>query len=566
MKKTFIYIAFLLLAVSCSKDEPPYEKAQVATNACNESDITETTAIVSANITKAGVPSYTERGICWSTNSNPTVSNNKQTAIGSGQTGSYSCTITWLTANTTYYAKAYLIQDGATIYGNEISFKTKEETETAQVATNACNDSDITETTAIVSANITKAGVPPYTEKGICWSTHSNPTIYYNTETAAGSDQADSYSCTITGLTENTTYYARAYLIQNGVAIYGNVITLKTKEAGETKIRELLVKLYNDTNGEGWVNKDNWLSDKPINEWYGVHYKPGYLQIALLDNNLIGTIDLSSCTALATLDCSSNLLTSLDVSSCTALTELYCGGNQLTSLNASSCTALAVLDCPNNQLTSLNASGCTALEWLNCHENQLTNLNASGCTALIYLLCENNQLTTLDASNLPALTDLWCNDNQLTSLDVSGCIALAVLKCDNNQLTSLNMNGCTALAYLGCNFNQLTSINVSGLTALTTLYCTNNQLTSLNVSGCTALEWLGCHENQLISINVSGLTALISLYCANNQLTNTALNTVFGILPDRSSTTPGSVYITSNPGSSTCAPSIAEAKGWYVER
>ena len=479
-----ICLAATAMFSACSKDDVTDEKAQVATNACNDSDITQTTATVSANVTKAGVPAYTERGIYWSTHSNPTISDNKQTATGSGQVGSYSCSITGLTANTTYYAKAYVIQNGTAIYANEITFKTKQagETENAQVTTNACNESDITETTAVVYANVSKAGVPSYTERGICWGTHSNPTVNDNKKTATGSGQAGSYSCTITGLTANTTYYAKAYVIQNGTAIYANEINFKTKPTSETEeaqIRALLAKLYNDTKGAGWKTKTNWLSDKPISEWYGITYSSENLEIDLYYNNLIGTIDLSGC------------------------------------------TVLTDLDCDNNQLISLNVSGCTALEELYCSENQLTSLNVSGCTALIKLVCHST------------------------------------------PLISLNVNGCTALTKLYCNRNQLTSLNVSGCTALEELWCENNRLTSVNMSGCTALTHFYGESNQLNSLDVSGCTKLTTLWCNNSLLTATALNTVFGMLPYSYD---GYIVVANNPGSSTCTPSIAEAKGWRVDR
>ena len=34
--------------------------------------------------------------------------------------------------------------------------------------------------------------------------------------------------------------------------------------------RESLVALYNATDGPNWANNDNWFSDKPLSEWYGV--------------------------------------------------------------------------------------------------------------------------------------------------------------------------------------------------------------------------------------------------------------------------------------------------------
>ena len=34
--------------------------------------------------------------------------------------------------------------------------------------------------------------------------------------------------------------------------------------------REMLVALYNATNGPSWDNNEGWLSDEPVGQWYGV--------------------------------------------------------------------------------------------------------------------------------------------------------------------------------------------------------------------------------------------------------------------------------------------------------
>ena len=34
--------------------------------------------------------------------------------------------------------------------------------------------------------------------------------------------------------------------------------------------REALIALFNATDGPNWVNKENWLTDAPLGEWYGV--------------------------------------------------------------------------------------------------------------------------------------------------------------------------------------------------------------------------------------------------------------------------------------------------------
>ena len=42
------------------------------------------------------------------------------------------------------------------------------------------------------------------------------------------------------------------------------------KPAPSPEIRDALVALYNATNGPGWKNNENWLSEAPLDQWYGV--------------------------------------------------------------------------------------------------------------------------------------------------------------------------------------------------------------------------------------------------------------------------------------------------------
>ncbi|HCT35706.1 MAG TPA: hypothetical protein DF292_01560 [Firmicutes bacterium] len=236
------------------------------------------------------------------------------------------------------------------------------------------------------------------------------------------------------------------------------------------------------------------------------------------DFNPLTSMDVSGCTALENLLCGSNLLTALDVSGCLSLKRIQCDFNELTALDVSGCTALEELECYYNELTSLDVSGCTALKELECFSNKLTVLDVSICSALKNLYCYYNQMTELNARGCTALEELKCNSNKLTKLDVSSCTALKDLYCDSNELTELKVSGCAALEELMCNSNKLTALDVSGCSALKSLYCYSNQLTSLNTSGCTALLTLGCGSNQLASIDVSGLTALLTLGCSSNPL------------------------------------------------
>lgn len=100
-------------------------------------------------------------------------------------------------------------------------------------------------------------------------------------------------------------------------------------------------------------------------------------------------------------------------------------------------------------------------------------------------------------------------------------------------------------------------------------------LTSLDVSGCKTLIDLDCGFNQLTNLNVSKKnTALINLNCRCNRLTESALNTLFESLPDRSRDEFGLIAINNNPynldnhpnnsGTESCNQNIATAKNWGV--
>ena len=42
--------------------------------------------------------------------------------------------------------------------------------------------------------------------------------------------------------------------------------------------REALIAIYNALDGDNWTNKENWCSDKPVSEWYGVSTNNGYVE------------------------------------------------------------------------------------------------------------------------------------------------------------------------------------------------------------------------------------------------------------------------------------------------
>jgi uncharacterized protein (TIGR02145 family) len=109
------------LSVRCIKDGStgvtiPAVSSSTITN------ITSTTATVGGNVTSDGNGTITERGVYWSTSQNPETTGTKL-QIGSG-TGTFSTSLTGLTANTTYYIKAYAINSKGPAYGLQVNFIT----------------------------------------------------------------------------------------------------------------------------------------------------------------------------------------------------------------------------------------------------------------------------------------------------------------------------------------------------------------------------------------------------------------------------------------------------------
>lgn len=73
----------------------------------------------------------------------------------------------------------------------------------------------------------------------------------------------------------------------------GNVYTLYLNESLAEIERDALTALYKATNGDKWIRNDNWCSDKPLSEWYGINCNntnSNVWGIYLGNNNLTGAL------------------------------------------------------------------------------------------------------------------------------------------------------------------------------------------------------------------------------------------------------------------------------------
>lgn len=84
--------------------------------------IAQTTATGGGNITDDSGDAVTDRGVCWSETTLPTIADSL-TSDGSG-TGVFVSSLTGLTADTTYFVRAYATNGEGTAYGDEVTFTT----------------------------------------------------------------------------------------------------------------------------------------------------------------------------------------------------------------------------------------------------------------------------------------------------------------------------------------------------------------------------------------------------------------------------------------------------------
>ena len=135
---------------------------------------------------------------------------------------SLTVTATGLKAETTYYYRMRLNMEDGKVESEKKTFVTADNilpTVTTSEVTNIGN------TTAECGGVVTE-GDFIVTARGVCWNTADNPMID-DSHTVDGGG-AGAFTSNITGLTENTTYYVRAYATSSAGTVYGETKTFET--------------------------------------------------------------------------------------------------------------------------------------------------------------------------------------------------------------------------------------------------------------------------------------------------------------------------------------------------
>ena len=323
--------------------------------------------------------------------------------------------------------------------------------------------------------------------------------------------------------------------------------------------RDVLVTLYEATDGDNWLENDNWLSNRPIGEWYGVSVDDSGRVIGLFlsENELSGTIppDLGYLTKLEELDLARNQLRGTipsELENLSKLTILYLYSNQLSGsipVELSKSSKLEQLVLSWNRLDGMippELSELSELEMLVLSGNRLSGTIPSelgNLTKLKGLALHVNRLIAkipVELNKLSGLEWLYLADNRLT-----GCVPGVWQDVRENDLDEVDLPICTdevaliALYQATDGNNWVSNRNWLSNRPIGTWYGVvtdeNDRVIELDLSEnelngtipsdlghLTYLEYLDLSENQLsgtIPSALSVLSNLIELSLWSNELT-----------------------------------------------
>ena len=141
------FVAVMVVFQSCKKATVPELTTAVVTQ------ITLNSGLSGGTIISDGGEDITEKGVCWSTSTSPTIADSK-TSDGKGS-ANFVSNLVGLAEGTPYYVRAYATNSVGTAYGNEVTFTTNQVSAAVLSTTVATN---LTSTTATAGGNITDAG------------------------------------------------------------------------------------------------------------------------------------------------------------------------------------------------------------------------------------------------------------------------------------------------------------------------------------------------------------------------------------------------------------------------
>ncbi|WP_395784970.1 hypothetical protein [Aquirufa sp.] len=183
-----------------------------------------TTCLAGGNISYDGGKPVVDRGVCLSLSANPTIQDIR-IQIGQGE-GDYGIVITKLKPFTTYFIRAYAINEIGISYGNELSFKTQDY---RPVTLRTLDPEAVQIFEATLGGETQDAVGGEIIQRGICLSRTPNPTVE-DTRFTSSTNGLGMYKIVVSSLVENTKYHIRAFAKNEKGYAYGEDKTFQTQD------------------------------------------------------------------------------------------------------------------------------------------------------------------------------------------------------------------------------------------------------------------------------------------------------------------------------------------------
>ncbi len=168
-------------------------------------DITLTSATTGGEVTDDGGNPVLARGVCWSTQENPTLFDSYIEA-GAGL-GVFTSELTGLVVGTTYYVRSFATSSQGIAYGNQVSFTT--DAGLAEVSIVSLNSGQ--PGLRVIDGEVSDDGGAEVTARGFVWDTMEDPTLEQNEGFSADGAGLGEFTVYFDDLTPGVIYYIKAY-------------------------------------------------------------------------------------------------------------------------------------------------------------------------------------------------------------------------------------------------------------------------------------------------------------------------------------------------------------------
>lgn len=244
-------------------------------------NITAQSATCNVTINDDGGVPISQRGICWSTTQYPTV-DGQRSDMGMGS-GNFTMTITGLQVSTTYYVRAYAINQAGIHYSSQRSFTTTSGMPTVTTA----DVTNVAATSASTGGNVTGNGGFNVTARGVCWNTTGNPDL--NDAHTTNGNGNGTFTSNMTNLNVNTTYHVRAYATNSIGTVYGNQVSFTTNDGLPTVTTSTVTLGNNIATSGGNITYDGGFSVSARGVCYGTLPNPDLTNTYNHTENGMGT-------------------------------------------------------------------------------------------------------------------------------------------------------------------------------------------------------------------------------------------------------------------------------------